>query len=67
MSDKYLEKDFERVKKKYEQLMYEGDVESLEKKIESLDENPEPDFIDKIRIKIYNDVLDLKKKKHGEY
>lgn len=66
MSDNYLKKDFERVQKKYEDLMHEGEIESIEKKIEALDTKQKPTLIDKIWVEIYNDVLDLKKKKHNE-
>lgn len=66
MSDDYLKKDLERVKKKFEDLMYEGEIEVIEKKIETLDMNPETTPLDKIWIDIYNDVLDLKKKKYNK-
>ncbi|BDZ71486.1 hypothetical protein [Methanobacterium petrolearium] len=66
MSDNYLKKDIERVQRKFDELMREGDIEVIEKKIEALNKNQEPSGIDKIWIDIYNDVLDLKKNKKNE-
>ncbi|OPX59068.1 MAG: hypothetical protein A4E25_01368 [Methanobacterium sp. PtaB.Bin024] len=66
MSDNYLKKDYERVQRKFDELMREGDIEVIEKKIEALDKTPEPGPIDKIWIDIYNDVLNLKKHKKNE-
>ncbi len=66
MSDNYLEKDFERVNKKFKELMNEGEIESIEKKIEDLKEKSQSNSIDQIWIEIYNDVLDLKKRKQNE-
>jgi len=66
MSDKNLKKDYERVNKKFKELMYEGEIESIEKKIEDLNKDPHPNSISEIWLKIYNDVLDLKKKKQDE-
>lgn len=66
MSNDYLKKDLERVNKKFDELMQESEIETIEKKIEALDKNPDPDSIDKIWIQIYNDVLDLKKNKKTE-
>jgi len=66
MSEKYLKKDYERVNQKFKTLMYEGEIESIEKKIEDLNKDTDPTSIDEIWIEIYNDVLDLKKKKQNE-
>ncbi|MDD3754709.1 MAG: hypothetical protein PHQ17_09160 [Methanobacterium sp.] len=66
MSDNYLEKDFERVNKKFKELMNEGEIESIEKKIEDLEKKSQSNSIDQIWIEIYNDVLDLKKRKQNE-
>lgn len=66
MSEKYLKKDYERVNQKFKTLMYEGEIESIEKKIEDLNKDNDPNSIDEIWIEIYNDVLDLKKKKQNE-
>ncbi|MGI6481889.1 MAG: hypothetical protein ACOX08_01260 [Methanobacterium sp.] len=66
MSDNYLEKDFERVNKKFKELMNEGEIESIEKKIKGLEEKTQPNLIDQIWLNIYNDVLDLKKRKQNE-
>lgn len=66
MSNDYLKKDFERVNRKFEDLMYEGEIEVIEKKIDALDKNPETTPLDKIWKDIYDDVLDLKKKKHNK-
>jgi len=66
MSYEYLKKDQERVNKKYDQLMHEGDVEAIEKKLDSLTKKPNPDLIDEIWIDVYNDVLKLKKKRINE-
>lgn len=66
MSDDYLKKDFERVNKKFEELMHDGDIQNMEKKLEALNNKPNPDSIDEIWIQMYTDVLDLKKNKHEE-
>ena len=66
MSDNYLEKDFERVNKKFKELMNAGEIESIEKKIKGLEEKTQPNLIDQIWLNIYNDVLDLKKRKQNE-
>ncbi len=66
MSDKYLKKEFERVNKKFQELMYEAEIQSIEKKIEDLDKNAFPNSIDEIWKEIYNDVLDLKKNQKKE-
>lgn len=62
MVDKYLKKDIERVNKKFSELMHEGEIENLEKRIETLDNKPSPNALDKIWLELYTDVLDLKKK-----
>ncbi len=61
MSDNYLQKDYERVNKKFKELMNAGEIESIEKKIKGLEEKTQPNLIDQIWLNIYNDVLDLKK------
>lgn len=61
MSDDYLKKDFERVNKKFEELMNDGEIQNIEKKLEALNNKPNPDSMDKIWIEMYSDVLDLKK------
>lgn len=63
MSNDYLKKDLERVNKKFSQLKHDGEIGSIEKKLEDLESKPNPDSMDKIWIEIYSDVLDLKKKK----
>ncbi len=67
MSDKYLQKDFKRVNQKFKELMYEGEIDSIEKKIEDLNKDTHTDSIDDIWVEIYNDVLDLKKKKQNKF
>jgi hypothetical protein len=66
MSDNYLQKDYERVNKKFKELMNAGEIESIEKKIKGLEEKPQPNLIDQIWLNIYNDVLDLKKRKQND-
>ncbi|HHT18142.1 MAG: hypothetical protein QM396_03780 [Euryarchaeota archaeon] len=66
MSDNYLQKDYERVNKKFKELMNAGEIESIEKKIKGLEEKTQPNLIDQIWLNIYNDVLDLKKRKQNE-
>ena len=66
MSDNYLQKDYERVNKKFKELMNAGEIESIEKKIKGLEEKTQPNLIDQIWLNIYNDVLDLKKIKQNE-
>jgi hypothetical protein len=64
MVNEYLKKDIERVNKKFSELMHESEIETIEKKIETLENNPSPDTMDEIWLKMYTDVLDLKKNKH---
>ncbi len=64
MVDEYLKNDIERVNKKFIELMNEGEIENIEKKIETINNKPSPHPIDKIWLEIYSDVLDLKKNKH---
>jgi len=66
MSDNYLQKDYERVNKKFKELMNAGEIESIEKKIKGLEEKTQPNLIDQIWLNIYNDVLDLKKRKQND-
>jgi len=66
MSDKNLKKDYERVNKKFKELMYEAEIESIEKKIEKLNNDTDNNSVNELWIEIYNDVLDLKKKKQNE-
>jgi hypothetical protein len=66
MTDDYLKKDFERVNKKFEELMQDGDIQNMEKKLENLNNKPNPDSIDEIWIQMYTDVLELKKNKVEE-
>ncbi|BDZ68813.1 hypothetical protein [Methanobacterium ferruginis] len=61
MSYEYLKRDQERVKKQYDQLMHEADVEAIEKKLDSLTKKPKQDSMDEIWIDMYKDVLKLKK------
>jgi hypothetical protein len=63
MADEYLKNDMERVKKKFADLMHDGEIEAIELKIEKLNNKSSPDPIDEIWLEIYNDVLDLKKNK----
>ncbi len=63
MSYEYLKKDIERVDKKFKELRDKGDIEAIEKKLDSLEDNPNSSSMDKIRVEIYRDVLDLKKNK----
>ena len=55
MSDNYLQKDYERVNKKFKELMNAGEIESIEKKIKGLEEKTQPNLIDQIWLNIYND------------
>ncbi|NYB53074.1 MAG: hypothetical protein HVN35_11030 [Methanobacteriaceae archaeon] len=66
MVDEYLKKDTERVQKKYSELMHNLEIDAIEKKIESLNNNPSKDSMDMIWLEIYTDVLDLKKKYASE-
>ena len=63
MSSEYLKKDIERVNKKFKELKTKGEMEAIEKKLDSLEENPSSSSMDKIWVEIYRDVLDLKKHK----
>lgn len=63
MSSEYLKKDIERVNKKFKELRTKGEIETIEKKLESLEEKPSSSSMDKIWVEIYRDVLDLKKNK----
>jgi hypothetical protein len=66
MSEEYLKKDFERVNKKFDELMHDGEIQNIEKKLDDLNKKPNPNSIDEIWIQMYTDVLDLKKNKIDE-
>ncbi|MDY9924266.1 hypothetical protein [Methanobacterium sp.] len=66
MSSDYLKKDIERVDKKFKELKNKGELEAIEKKLDSLEDNPSSSSMDEIWVQIYRDVLDLKKKKENE-
>jgi hypothetical protein len=63
MSSEYLKKDIERVDKKFKELKTKGEIEAIEKKLDSLEGKPSSSSMDKIWVEIYRDVLDLKKNK----
>lgn len=63
MSSEYLKKDYERVDKKFKELKSKGDIEAIEKKLDSFEDKPGSSSMDKIWAEIYHDVLDLKKNK----
>lgn len=64
MVEEYLKKDMERVNKRFSKLMHDGEIDAIEKKIETLNNKPSPDSMDKIWLEIYSDVLELKKNEH---
>ncbi|MBI5458098.1 hypothetical protein [Methanobacterium sp.] len=66
MSSDYLKKDIERVDKKFKELKNKGELEAIEKKLDSLEDNPSSSSMDEIWVQIYRDVLDLKKKKENK-
>lgn len=66
MSSEYLKKDIERVDKKFKELRTKGEIEAIEKKLDSLEGKPSSSSMDKIWVEIYRDVLDLKKNKTDE-
>lgn len=66
MSSEYLKKDIERVDKKFKELKTKGEIEAIEKKLDSLEGKPSSSSMDKIWVEIYRDVLDLKKNKEDK-
>ena len=60
MSSDYLKKDKERVENKFKELKSKGEIEAIEKRLESLEDVDSS--INRIWAEIYRDVLDLKKK-----
>jgi len=66
MSSDYLKKDIERVDKKFKELKNKGELEAIEKKLDSLEDKPSSSSMDEIWVQIYRDVLDLKKKKENK-
>jgi len=66
MSSYYLKKDIERVDKKFKELKNKGELEAIEKKLDSLEDKPSSSSMDEIWVQIYRDVLDLKKKKENK-
>lgn len=66
MSSEYLKKDIERVDKKFRELINKGEIESMEKRLDSFEDKPNQSSMDKIWIQIYHDVLDLRKNKEDE-
>ncbi len=60
MSSDYLKKDKERVENKFKELKSKGEIEAIEKRLESLEDADSS--INRIWVEIYRDVLDLKKK-----
>jgi hypothetical protein len=66
MSSEYLKKDIERVDKKFKELKTKGEIEAIEKKIDSLEGKPSSSSMDKIWVEIYRDVLDLKKNREDK-
>ena len=60
MSSDYLKKDKERVENKFKELKSKGEIEAIEKRLESLEDADSS--INRIWAEIYRDVLDLKKK-----
>lgn len=60
MSPDYLKKDKERVENKFKELKSKGEIEAIEKRLESLEDADSS--INRIWAEIYRDVLDLKKK-----
>ena len=66
MSSKYLKKDYERVDKKFKELINKGEIEAIEKKLDSFEEKPSSSTVDKIWAQLYRDVLELKKDKKNK-
>ncbi|AUB56263.1 hypothetical protein DSECCO2_186880 [anaerobic digester metagenome] len=66
MSLEYLKKDFERVNKKFKELKRKGEIEAIEKNLDSFENKPVTDSMDDIWAEIYHDVLDLKKSKENK-
>jgi predicted nuclease with TOPRIM domain len=60
MSSDYLKKDKERVENKFKELKSKGEIEAMEKRLKSLED--EDSTVNRIWAEIYRDVLDLKKK-----
>jgi hypothetical protein len=60
MSSDYLKKDKERVENKFKELKSKGEIEAIEKRLESLEDADSS--INRIWTEIYRDVLALKKK-----
>ena len=66
MSSEYLKKDYERVDKKFKELKSKGEIEAIEKRIDSIEDKPSSSSMDKIWADIYRDVLELKKSKENK-
>ena len=66
MSSEYLKKDYERVDKKFKELINKGEIEAIEKKLDSFEEKPSSSTVDKIWAQLYRDVLELKKDKKNK-
>ncbi|MDO5837032.1 MAG: hypothetical protein Q4P17_11035 [Methanobacterium sp.] len=65
MSTEYLKKDFERVDKKFKELKRKGEIEAIEKRLDSLEDIGINSSMDKLWAEIYHDVLELKKNKEN--
>jgi hypothetical protein len=66
MSSEYLKKDYERVEKKFMELKNKGEIEAIEKKLDSYEHKPGSGTVDKIWAQLYRDVLELKKDKENK-
>jgi len=66
MSSEYLKKDYERVDKKFKELKNKGEIEAIEKKLNSYEKKPDSSTADKIWAQLYRDVLELKKDKENK-
>jgi len=66
MSSEYLKKDYERVEKKFMELKNKGEIEAIEKKLDSYEQKPGSGTVDKIWAQLYRDVLELKKDKENK-
>jgi hypothetical protein len=59
---KRIEKKLEELNKKYADMEYQKEIDSLEKRCEEINENKDQDIKDEIWGQIYKDVLKLEKK-----
>jgi hypothetical protein len=57
-----IQKEMEKFKQKFSDEEHENQLAEIERRLKVLRDKPKPDYEDKIWTKIYEDVLELKKK-----